>query len=726
MMIAGMSLALLCGAGGLSHAGQTDETCAYSAEDDADIPVCGVVELTGKHPLDTDECPKTWDFETFRKVTRLPVDDVRDYRNLNDILIGPELRSWPHAELNVIPNPTYKYDNEPSSYQVKTNGYITYDTFNPYHAGRHPVTRGNVRVLRLKNRNANFALLLATGLAHSSPFPLHVTGDGLVDVVYLDGCLQWEKIRHVPKENAHSHARWELRARDKTGGTRTVFIDDGIRLRLIPRHRVLAWSKDIDRRSTERYDAKVTKVRDLQDARQRIEDEKRAIQEDVFENFIYVEAPYLRSFSRTLDIDAYLKRVEGRYYGELGTAKVMSLRDDPDFFAARIEGNVRSQVRGLISKDVNSDGVLTPDEIESEYNGAIKRNENNEKILKTLAPLNERLERIQKYDKNGDGMVSFDEMRILPDDKMRHYGDRLKKMQEDFRVSDANGDGIVEIGEVRARARVIFDFMDISKDGIVSREEEKAYRDKMEIMSRVDGQIRKFKRIYQSFLEKYDALPGDFPEATRFLSDCTTDMHYTCGNGNGDGIVGSSEPSPVAPIVDERHLFWVHVHMNNRAAFYKLNNRSMEWNKTFPGSPVGGGLHVYYYDGKRSLPEFAGNTNPVSGHYLWLSDDIDGDFKGEGRHFLTPSIAYVIDKEMDDGFPLTGDVIAAGDRGCIKEDGNEWRYDIRLTPSLKPERKCLSLFFYLGPAIEKYVPKPYVSEQPKPVPQINLFSHPDD
>jgi prepilin-type N-terminal cleavage/methylation domain-containing protein len=56
------------------------------------------------------------------------------------------------------------------------------------------------------------------------------------------------------------------------------------------------------------------------------------------------------------------------------------------------------------------------------------------------------------------------------------------------------------------------------------------------------AQVQSFRAATQTFVDRFDNLPGDFPAAQARLPGCST--ANTCFNGNGDGRVGQPNTSP--------------------------------------------------------------------------------------------------------------------------------------------------------------------------------------
>jgi hypothetical protein len=190
--------------------------------------------------------------------------------------------------------------------------------------------------------------------------------------------------------------------------------------------------------------------------------------------------------------------------------------------------------------------------------------------------------------------------------------------------------------------------------------------------------IKLIEAASSTFQDMYNNLPGDMPNAYKRLPECKSD---NCGEGNGDTIITPQKMQKIAPFKDERHLFWAHLNKSKLLSGYDENSPELEWGKALPSSPLGGGFQIFDLTNMNQDPphSFEG-TKARKGRYILLTNDPSGTLEAENAHFLTSHQAKEIDRKLDDGAPLTGSVIAAGNNACLEKsntigttytDGNE-------------------------------------------------------
>ncbi len=131
-------------------------------------------------------------------------------------------------------------------------------------------------------------------------------------------------------------------------------------------------------------------------------------------------------------------------------------------------------------------------------------------------------------------------------------------------------------------------------------------------------QIETFQVAINTFIDRYNALPGDLTNA-KDLIDSSLD------NGSGSGNIIS---------VNDAKRFWSHL--------TKAGLITVEMQNGFPIAKVGGFFSV------------SSNINGKPGNWLILSKGTNDNIQFQG--VLTPSDAYYIDKNIDTGLPNEGDV----------------------------------------------------------------------
>ncbi|HUX78729.1 MAG TPA: type II secretion system protein [Alphaproteobacteria bacterium] len=184
-------------------------------------------------------------------------------------------------------------------------------------------------------------------------------------------------------------------------------------------------------------------------------------------------------------------------------------------------------------------------------------------------------------------------------------------------------------------------------------------------LKRVMSQLNELKMATSAFLDKYDALPGDFNKASLQINASLRD-------GNGNGVVEGAGLASGS----EALAFWSHL---AGAGFIGSPGPGGEENvgdfgKGAPESSLGGGFTV--------------ENNPHGLGGLWFILGKKHGDHGDGG-LLTPGQAMSIDKKMDNGHPTSGKVRAVdgsdvGAHSCVKEDGT---YNIE-----SHEASCVLLF----------------------------------
>lgn len=169
-------------------------------------------------------------------------------------------------------------------------------------------------------------------------------------------------------------------------------------------------------------------------------------------------------------------------------------------------------------------------------------------------------------------------------------------------------------------------------------------------LKRVISQLHEYQMATSAFLDKYDALPGDFNKAATLIQSGLR-------NGNGNGII----EGPGLGAGSEALSFWAHLAgagLIGSPGPQGTENVG-EFGKGAPESSLGGGFTV------------ENNPHGLPGSWLILGTK-QGDH-GDGA-LLTPAQAMSIDKKLDNGYPISGKVRAmngsnVGSNACITQSG---------------------------------------------------------
>lgn len=178
--------------------------------------------------------------------------------------------------------------------------------------------------------------------------------------------------------------------------------------------------------------------------------------------------------------------------------------------------------------------------------------------------------------------------------------------------------------------------------------------------------INGYNGALQTYLGKYNAIPGDHLTATIQVPNCNNPAYF-CANGDGNRVIASAgfgaDPynwqSRMAlnadPISQEATQLWKHLALADIISGIETNANPTEpeWGRTHPASPLGGGFEIYY-DGRTTIGGGAGGS-VGSINVLRLSRT--GIYSGAWENLLTPRDAGMLDRKMDDGAPNTGYVV---------------------------------------------------------------------
>ncbi|MDR2645903.1 MAG: prepilin-type N-terminal cleavage/methylation domain-containing protein [Holosporaceae bacterium] len=165
----------------------------------------------------------------------------------------------------------------------------------------------------------------------------------------------------------------------------------------------------------------------------------------------------------------------------------------------------------------------------------------------------------------------------------------------------------------------------------------------------VAHQVNAFKVAIQGFVDKYGALPGDFSVAREMINN-------SLQNGSGNGVIASEE---------DAKRFWQHL-----VAADSLN---LELVNGYPLSKVGG-----HYTVSSNIPD-------RSGTWIILCSGATNNENFTG--ILTPEEAYLIDKDNDNGNPLTGEIQAIKSSTAKEECFIDSRYNFK-----NKNKDCVLLF----------------------------------
>lgn len=152
------------------------------------------------------------------------------------------------------------------------------------------------------------------------------------------------------------------------------------------------------------------------------------------------------------------------------------------------------------------------------------------------------------------------------------------------------------------------------------------------------SQILSVQSSIRLFRDRYGAWPGDFSDATSLWGHRTR-------NGNGDGVV---DGDPFAAW-SEASLFWQHLDLSGLSAglnFMQGHDTGEAHGQFWPVTPIGCLLLI--------------QSHPPSLEGVWLMLTAPR----RSQKYLTPLEALFIDRQIDNGNPVTGQVRAVDAPGC--------------------------------------------------------------
>jgi prepilin-type N-terminal cleavage/methylation domain-containing protein len=182
------------------------------------------------------------------------------------------------------------------------------------------------------------------------------------------------------------------------------------------------------------------------------------------------------------------------------------------------------------------------------------------------------------------------------------------------------------------------------------------------IISEMQGYIE----AAQTFQDKYKALPGDMPNATKYWGDNNTvcadaaianGTPGTCnGNGNNHIIEGSA-----ASQEGERFTFWQHLQLARlieakgqlTGIAGPASNNNAILNQNIPASQFGN--NTGYGIDFQNFPGGSGSDFPYVSNRFWFGAAVVDNLPVGPA--LTPSDLKSIDDKIDDGLPGTGQVM---------------------------------------------------------------------
>jgi prepilin-type N-terminal cleavage/methylation domain-containing protein len=197
--------------------------------------------------------------------------------------------------------------------------------------------------------------------------------------------------------------------------------------------------------------------------------------------------------------------------------------------------------------------------------------------------------------------------------------------------------------------------------------------------------VEAIKRATDEFIEQYEFLPGDMPNAIARFPLCDA----PCQNGDGTGPGEEIFDAPAAP-PDETALFWYHLAASG--LFEGMDPDSpfvagTGWGRIYPAAPAGGGYQVHTMGGfTQGL-----NNVRIKGLFIRWQANPEVDANDNDVFIVSPRDALRIDTKFDDAAPLTGKIRARGsDTALTANDG--CREDETTYIAIETEPACYMYF----------------------------------
>jgi prepilin-type N-terminal cleavage/methylation domain-containing protein len=188
-------------------------------------------------------------------------------------------------------------------------------------------------------------------------------------------------------------------------------------------------------------------------------------------------------------------------------------------------------------------------------------------------------------------------------------------------------------------------------------------------LSTVMRQKKSYEAAMITFQDSYGAIPGDFATAMTRLANCT--VGNNCQNGDGNSLIGPTQVSAYyttgSTIAGENAQFWKHLALANLISGVSGAASTIEFGQSYPVASTGGGFFATNGTRVTDADTIGGAKNYlvlrglVSGLPCWDVSTTSTDCA------LSPRQASQMDRKMDDGAAMTGDVVsisAAYGNGC--------------------------------------------------------------
>jgi type II secretory pathway pseudopilin PulG len=175
----------------------------------------------------------------------------------------------------------------------------------------------------------------------------------------------------------------------------------------------------------------------------------------------------------------------------------------------------------------------------------------------------------------------------------------------------------------------------------------------------------------QTFIDTYRAVPGDMVDARTRLSNCGATAAANCNNGDGDRLLGPAgsniyDAQTTAGTERENIWFWDHLAAAGLLPAVSVNAPT--------ATPGWGETNPEMFRGGFTVRSMTGNTQDLAGDnligvYVLWRNTVTGAANTAANFVVSPADAVALDRKVDDGMPLSGNMRARGTNNGTAADG---------------------------------------------------------
>lgn len=179
------------------------------------------------------------------------------------------------------------------------------------------------------------------------------------------------------------------------------------------------------------------------------------------------------------------------------------------------------------------------------------------------------------------------------------------------------------------------------------------------------SQLKGMDAAFNTFQDKYNAVPGDIANPNVRLPNCAAAPCSQAGNGNSriDGVAITAVPTANS----ENTADFIHLSAADLVNGIDYSGNTIAFGQVLPSVKAGGGMWVVYANAA------VANTGVTTGHhYAVLNGTVAAPDATSGA--LNPTTSAQIDRKLDDGRPNTGSFSGVG-TGCTAGAAAAMTYD---------------------------------------------------